>query len=87
MEKPVTDINLEYFKTAGILLLASIAGGLGFIRRELAMGRRIAFFRTIFAIMLATFFAYIMILVCRKFELDDEWSKILIGVVYPTPDI
>lgn len=77
----MTYLTLEDFKTAGLLLLASIGGALGFIRKELAMGRKITFFRTFFAVCLAAFLAYLMKVACRKLGVDDDWTKIIIGVV------
>lgn len=82
------DINLEAVRTVGLLLLGSIGGLLGFIRKELAMGKKITFFRTMFAVCLAAFFAYLMKIGCAKFGMDNDTTTIIIGIAsFLGPDI
>lgn len=77
----MSELNVETMKTIGLLILAGIGGMLGYISRELQMGRKLGAMRVLFAAFTAMFFAYLVKVAVVKFGWDIEYAIILVGLL------
>lgn len=77
----MSELSAESLKTIGLLILAGIGGMLGYVSRELRMGRKLGAMRVIFAGLTAMFFAYLIKVAVLKFGWDIEYAIILAGLL------
>lgn len=67
-------------KTSAFVLLAAVAGGLGYVTRKLDDGGNLSVGRTCVEVLSAAFVGLLFKLVCDEFEMSDRWTGVIVGL-------
>jgi hypothetical protein len=65
---------------AAFTLLASIAGTLGFVMRQMHAGERVGLCRTLIEGASAGFVGLMMMYACHAMGVSDDWTAVTVGV-------